>query len=154
MRRPEGIIHRDLKPANIKVRKDATVKVLDFDLAKALDPVTTRSAPAMTNSPTITSPALMTGVGVLLGTAVYMSPEQAKGRPADARSRYSSVSISTNGTLVYGQGSAPEPQQLTWFDRAGRAVDVLGEPTPYDTLALSPSEHSLAVAMRIGVGES
>ena len=76
----QGIVHRDLKPANIKVRPDGTVKVLDFGLAKALEPVT--GAIDVSQSPTITSPA-MTRMGVILGTAAYMSPEQAKGQKAD-----------------------------------------------------------------------
>src|SRR2546427_7890682 len=79
----QGIIHRDLKPANINVRPDGMVKVLDFGLAKATAPV--GSAANVSQSPTITTPAMMTGVGVILGTAAYMSPEQAKGREADKR---------------------------------------------------------------------
>lgn len=79
----QGIIHRDLKPANIKVRPDGVVKVLDFGLAKATDPAAGSSPEAM-NSPTLTSPA-MTQAGMILGTAAYMSPEQARGRAVDRR---------------------------------------------------------------------
>jgi serine/threonine-protein kinase len=80
----QGIVHRDLKPANVKLRPDGTVKVLDFGLAKSLEPAVGRSGDAAA-SPTITSPA-MTAMGIILGTAAYMSPEQAKGQPADKRS--------------------------------------------------------------------
>jgi serine/threonine protein kinase len=83
----QGIVHRDLKPANVKVRPDGAVKVLDFGLAKAIDDVgrVLPSGPAASLSPTITSPA-MTQAGMILGTAAYMSPEQARGKPVDKRS--------------------------------------------------------------------
>ncbi len=80
----QGVIHRDLKPANIKVRADGTVKVLDFGLAKAMEPPSA-VASSVSMSPTITTPA-MTQAGIILGTAAYMSPEQAKGKAADKRS--------------------------------------------------------------------
>src|SRR5262249_12998000 len=87
-----GIVHRDLKPANVKVTPDGNVKVLDFGLAKALQGESSLSDPA--TSPTLTAAA--TQMGVILGTAAYMSPEQAKGATVDRR-----TDVWSFGVVVY-----------------------------------------------------
>jgi serine/threonine-protein kinase len=79
----KGIVHRDLKPANVKLTPDGKVKVLDFGLAKALESTGTSSAPDVSHSPTLSRH--MTEAGMIMGTAAYMSPEQARGKTVDKR---------------------------------------------------------------------
>src|ERR1700687_3421140 len=88
----KNIVHRDLKPANIKITPEGVVKILDFGLAKAMEPPSDNSNPE--NSPTLTMGA--TVAGTILGTAAYMAPEQAKGKTADKRS-----DIWSFGVIVY-----------------------------------------------------
>ncbi len=120
-----GIVHRDLKPANIKVRADGTVKVLDFGLAKAMDPAGTSSAD-LANSPTMTSPA-MTGMGMILGTAAYMSPEQAKGRAVDRR-----ADVWAFGVVLYEMLSGR--RAFTGDDVSELLVSVLRDAPNFDEL--------------------
>src|ERR1051326_4999139 len=108
----KNIIHRDLKPANIKITSDGIVKILDFGLAKALDEPRDRE-PSLENSPTVTMAA--TQAGTILGTAAYMSPEQAKGKSADKRS-----DIWAFGAIVYELLTGTHPF------RGDTAVEMLG----------------------------
>ena len=131
-----GVIHRDLKPANIKVREDGTVKVLDFGLAKAFQP-TTGGDPS--ESPTLTASA--TAMGVVLGTAAYMSPEQARGKLVDKRS-----DIWSFGVVLYEMLSGRRPFE-------GRDVSetlgaVLRLEPDWDTLPGDMPAHLSAVLKR------
>ena len=112
----QGIIHRDLKPANVKVRADGTVKVLDFGLAKALAPEGASGTGDVSNSPTLTAHA--TQMGVILGTAAYMSPEQARGRVVDRR-----ADIWAFGCVLYRARHRPPCVRRRGSDRRPGARD-------------------------------
>jgi Tol biopolymer transport system component len=124
----QGIIHRDLKPANTKVRADGTVKVLDFGLAKAMEP-TAGSSPSMSMSPTITTPA-MTQAGMIMGTAAYMSPEQAKGKTVDKR-----ADIWAFGCVLYEMLSGRPP--FTGETVSETLADVMKSEPPWKALPAS-----------------
>src|SRR6185436_11052579 len=95
----KGIVHRDLKPANIKITPEGVVKVLDFGLAKALS--NEPDGPTNQDSPTLSM--AMTRAGMILGTAAYMSPEQAKGKPADRRADIWAFGVVLYEMLAGGQ---------------------------------------------------
>ncbi len=133
----QGIVHRDLKPSNIKVRDDGTVKVLDFGLAKALSADASGvSANDVMNSPTLTARA--TQLGVIIGTAAYMAPEQAKGRAVDRRADIWAFGVVLFEMLAGRRGYEAEDISETLAAVLTREVDwtVLPAATPARLKAL------------------
>ena len=128
----QGVIHRDLKPANIKIRPDGTVKVLDFGLAKALD---TAPEGDPSQSPTLTAAA--TQMGVIMGTAAYMSPEQARGKVVDRR-----TDIWAFGAVLYEMLTGARP--FEGRDVSEVLAGVIRTEPAWDVLAGAPpaSEHA------------
>ena len=132
-----GVIHRDLKPANVKVKEDGTIKVLDYGLAKALESEARGGTDSeLSQSPTLTRHG--TQVGVILGTAAYMSPEQARGKKVDKR-----TDIWAFGAVVYemltGKKAFPGEDvsdTLAAVLRAEADWDVLPEQTPFPLRSL------------------
>jgi len=127
----QGIIHRDLKPANIKVRPDGTVKVLDFGLAKVMvgDAVSS-GAGSHTISPTFTSPAMMTSVGMILGTAAYMAPEQARGKAVDKRADIWAFGVVLYEMLTGTRAFGDEDVSMTLSKILQREPDFAALPSP------------------------
>ncbi|GAC1623024.1 MAG: hypothetical protein NVS9B13_16420 [Candidatus Acidiferrum sp.] len=125
-----GIVHRDLKPANVKVTHDGAVKVLDFGLAKAIEE--SPAAEDMGNSPTLSMAA--TRAGVILGTAAYMSPEQAKGKSADRRADIWSFGVllyeMLSGKPLYAGETAPETLAHVITKEPGWENLAANTPTP------------------------
>ncbi|MBI5170619.1 MAG: protein kinase [Candidatus Eisenbacteria bacterium] len=134
-----GIVHRDLKPANVKVGSDGVVKVLDFGLARAFEGDAAASDPRLSQSPTVTRD--MTVAGVILGTAAYMSPEQARGRTADRR-----ADIWSFGVVMYEMFTGTRPF-------AGETVSeilasVIKDPVDFAALPATLPPHVRALVER------
>ena len=151
-RTSQGIVHRDLKPANVTRRTDGTVKVLDFGLAKAMEPVTPASKD-VSDLRTITTPA-MTQAGVILGTAAYMSPEQARGKPVDTRTDIwafgcRAVRDAHRSACLHGRGCVRDAgvcsQERAGLDRAAGndpgADSVAPSPMPAEGPRAASSRH-------------
>jgi serine/threonine-protein kinase len=137
----QGIIHRDLKPANINVREDGTVKVLDFGLARlAAQETSDGGAGALSQSPTLTTPAV-TLAGVILGTAAYMSPEQAKGRTADKRS-----DVWAFGVVLYEMLTGRRP--FEGDDLSDTLASVLKSEPDWDALPREVPAHIRVLVQR------
>jgi Tol biopolymer transport system component len=129
----QGIVHRDLKPANIKVRADGTVKVLDFGLAKAMSPEGGSATAEPMLSPTFTSPIGLTQMGVVLGTAAYMAPEQAKGKAVDKRADIWAFGVVSyemlTGSRIFEGESIPETLGLIFAREPDLGALPAGTPT-------------------------
>jgi len=135
-----GVIHRDLKPANIKLRPDGAVKVLDFGLAKALEPAHGANAADGANTPTVPA-ANETEAGVVLGTAAYMAPEQVRGRAVDKR-----ADIWAFGVVLFEMLTGR--QLFAGHSSSDVMASVIRDDPPWDTLPASTPPHARALLGR------
>src|SRR5215472_10194018 len=157
-----GIIHRDLKPSNVKIRDDGTVKLLDFGLAKAFSLDEGSGSAELMNSPTLTERA--TQLGVILGTAAYMAPEQAKGKAVDRRADIWAFGIVVYEMLTGKRGYQAEDVSETLAAVLTREVDwtalPAATPAPLRTLlrdclrapvgtVVFKAEHNAPVCIRL-----